>query len=156
MLGNTHIRQKLLFSYGIVLVLSISLGSSFIYIFVRERLTTGLESELNNTTTALLNMVKTAAAVSIKNHLRAVAEKNLEIINHCYDQQQHGHLSVAAAKNMAADLLLAQTIGESGYIYCMDSGGKVTVHPQEALIDTNVSDFAFVREQLARKSGYIE
>ncbi|WP_054692048.1 hypothetical protein [Desulfosarcina cetonica] len=75
MLNKIRIRHKLLISYSIVLILSISIGSSFIYIVVRDQITAGLESELQNTTTAILNMVKTAAAVSIKNHLRAVAEK---------------------------------------------------------------------------------
>jgi len=41
----------LLFSYSLVLILTISMGSTFIYFFVREKLTAGLESELNNTTT---------------------------------------------------------------------------------------------------------
>lgn len=156
MFRQFRIRHKLVISYSIVLILSIFLGSSFIYFFVRDKLTDSLESELNNTTTALLNMVKTAAAVSIKNHLRAVAEKNLEIIQHFYDQSQRGAMSSAAAQAMAANILLSQRIGESGYIYCIDSQGKVTVHPQAPLINTNVADFAFVREQLSRKIGYIE
>jgi PAS domain S-box-containing protein len=156
MFKQIRIRHQLVLSYSIVLVVSIFLGSSFIYFFVRDKLTAGLESELNNTTTTILNMVKTAAAVSIKNHLRAVAEKNLEIIRYFYDQSQEGALTPAAAQTMAANILLSQTIGDSGYIYCIDSRGKVTVHPQTALINTNVSDFAFIREQLSRKIGYIE
>ena len=151
-----RIRHKLVLSYSIVLIVSIFLGSSFIYFFVRDKLTASLESELNNTTTTILNMVKTAAAVSIKNHLRAVAEKNLEIIRYFYNQSRKGALTPSAAKAMAAQIMLSQTIGDSGYIYCVDSRGNVPVHPQTALINTNVSDFAFVREQLSRKSGYIE
>ena len=156
MLKNIAIRHKLLISYSVVLVLSLSIGSSFIYIFIRDKLTTRLESELKNTTTAILNMVRTAANVSIKNHLRAVAEKNLEIVNYFHGLAEKGQISDAEARTRAANVLLAQRIGDSGYIYCMDSAGKVTVHPQKPLIDTNVSDFAFVREQLARKNGYIE
>ena len=156
MFRQFRIRHKLVISYSIVLILSIFLGSSFIYFFVRDKLTAGLESELNNTTTTILNMVKTAAAVSIKNHLRAVAEKNLEIIRYFYNQSQDGTMTSSAARAMAAKILLSQTIGDSGYIYCIDSQGKVTVHPQPPLINTNVADFAFVREQLSRKIGYIE
>ncbi|BBO87931.1 cache domain-containing protein [Desulfosarcina ovata] len=156
MLNKIRIRHKLLISYSVVLILSISIGSAFIYMVVRDKITAELERELNNNTTAILNMVKTAAAVSIKNHLRAVAEKNLEIIRYFYDQTQNGRLIPTKARQMAAHVLLAQTIGDSGYIYCMDSVGRVKVHPQPALLGTNVADFAFVREQLARKIGYIE
>ena len=156
MFRQLRIRHKLVISYSIVLIVSIFLGSSFIYFFVRGKLTAGLESELNNTTTTILNMVKTAAAVSIKNHLRAVAEKNLEIIRYFYEQSQKGVMTSVDAQTMAANIMLSQTIGDSGYIYCIDSQGKVTVHPQTPLIDINVADFAFVREQLDRKIGYIE
>jgi len=146
----------LLFSYSLVLILTISMGSTFIYFFVREKLTAGLESELNNTTTAILNLVRTSVDVSIKNHLRAVAKKNIEIIQHFYDQQQKGLLSEPEAKERASEILLAQTIGDSGYIYCLDSAGNIPVHPQASLVGTNVSDFAFVKEQLALKKGYVE
>ena len=156
MLKNIRIRHKLLLSYSIVLILSISLGSGFIYMFVRKKLTTALESELKNTTTAILNMVRTAAAVSIKNHLRAVAEKDREIVSYFHHQARQGLISEAEARTRAANVLLSQRIGDSGYIYCLDSTGKVAVHPQKPLINTNVSDFTFVREQLARKEGYIE
>jgi len=100
--------------------------------------------------------VRTSVDVSIKNHLRAVAEKNIEIIQHFYDQQQKGLLSEPEAKERASEILLAQTIGDSGYIYCLDSAGNIPVHPQASLVGTNVSDFAFVKEQLALKKGYVE
>lgn len=40
-----------------------------------------------NATSAILNTVKTAISVSIKNHLRAAAEKNHDIVQHLYDLQ---------------------------------------------------------------------
>jgi PAS domain S-box-containing protein len=156
MLKNRKIRDKLLISYSLVLILSISLGCLSIYFFVRTKLTSALESELNNTTQAILNLVRTSVAVSIKNYLRAVAEKNMETIHFYYEQQQKGLLSEQEAKNRVTQLLLAQTIGDSGYIYCMDSIGNVLVHPQTALRGVNVADFGFVRQQLTRKKGYLE
>ncbi len=156
MLKNRKIRDKLLISYSLVLILSISLGSLSIYFFVRTKLTSALESELNNTTQAILNLVRTSVAVSIKNYLRAVAEKNMETIHFFYEQQQKGYLSEQEAKNRVTQLLLAQSIGDSGYIYCMDSSGNVLFHPQTALQGVNVADFGFVRQQLARKKGYLE
>ncbi|WP_306304003.1 cache domain-containing protein [Desulfosarcina cetonica] len=78
------------------------------------------------------------------------------MIRYLYDQSQEGTLTPEAARQMAARMLLAQTIGNSGYLYCIDSLGKVKVHPQPALLETDVSEFAFIQEQLARKIGYIE
>ena len=150
------IRHKLLISYSIVFILSISLGSIFIYLSVRENIKTRIERELNNSTKAILNLVSTSAAVSIKNHLRAVAEKNLELVHYYYKRSVNGALTREEAQKQVAELMLSQTIGKSGYIYCMSSTGVVTVHPQTTLINTNVSNFEFVKEQLHLKKGYIE
>jgi PAS domain S-box-containing protein len=151
-----RIRHKLLLAYSIVFILSISLGSTFIYLAVRQNIKTSIEGELNNATKAILSLVRTSAAVSIKNHLRAVAEKNLELINHYYEKSVAGVLTREQAQQQVAELLLSQTIGKSGYIYCMNSAGIVTVHPQNALINSDVSNFEFVKEQLRLKKGYIE
>ncbi|MCK5836468.1 MAG: AMP-binding protein [Desulfobacula sp.] len=70
-------------------------------------------------------MVKTSATVSIKNYLRAVAEKNREIVASIYQQTLDEDLTVSQAKQKAADILLSQTIGNSGYIYCVNSVGTV-------------------------------
>lgn len=156
MFRDMRIRYKLLISYAFVFTLSISLGSALIYLLVRDTIKANIESELNNNTNAILNLVQTSAAVSIKNHLRAVAEKNRDMVRHFYEAYQRGALTETAAKAKAAELMLSQPIGESGYIYCIDSAGVVRVHPQQALRGTSVSDFGFVQEQLKLKEGYIE
>ncbi len=156
MFKGLQIRYKLLICYSIIFIVSVSMGSAFIYLLVRENIKKNIESELNNTTNAILNLVQTSTAVSIKNHLRAVAEKNLEIVRYYYQQSQKGTLTPDQARESAAGVMLSQTIGESGYIYCVDSFGIVRVHPQDKLLNTDVSGFAFVKEQLKLKRGYIE
>ena len=151
-----RIRYKLLIGYSIIFILSISMGSGFIYLLVRENIKTNIESELNNTTNAILNLVQTSATVSIKNRLRAVTEKNLELVRYHYDLFIQGILSEEEAQERVTSILLSQTIGESGYIYCLDSSGIVRVHPQKALLNTDVSNHAFVRDQKKLKKGYIE
>ncbi|MFH0997370.1 MAG: histidine kinase, partial [Pseudomonadota bacterium] len=84
--NDLRIRFKLLIIYSAVFVLSLALVSLIIHSFVRKTLEKNIESELQNTTTTILNMVKTAADVSIKNHLRAVAEKNREVATYFHDQ----------------------------------------------------------------------
>lgn len=155
-LKNLRIRYKLLISYSLVIIFSLSLGSAHIYTFVRKSIAEKVENELNNSTETILNMVKTSAAVSIKNYLRAVAEKNRDITDHYYQRYLTGEMSEKTAKKRAAALLLSQTIGTSGYIYCMDSRGTVWVHPQKELDRVNVSGHEFVRRQMERKEGYLE
>lgn len=156
MLKIKRIRYKLLISYSVVFFFSISVGSLLIYHFVRSNIKTNIERELNNSTNSILNLVRTSATVSIKNHLRAIAEKNLELVRFYHQKSIQGDLTQEQAQKAVAELILSQTIGQSGYIYCIDSDGVVKVHPKSALVETSVHDFEFVREQLRHKRGYIE
>lgn len=156
MFALTKIRHKLLFYYTLLYAISLTVGFATVYVIIRDSLQKNIESELQNTTTAVYNLVQTAATVSIKNYLRGVAEKNVEIIGDLYRKSRQGQFTEAEARAKAVAVLLSQTIGESGYIYCLDSRGIVVVHPQQALIGTDVSDYPFVKDVLARKLGYLE
>ncbi|WP_319406349.1 cache domain-containing protein [uncultured Desulfosarcina sp.] len=154
--ADLRIRYKMLISYSAVFVLSFSIGSGIIYFFVKEAIETNIESELTTTTQTILNMVRTSAGVSIKNHLRAVAEKNREIAQHFYQQAQAGYFSMEEAKSRTRDVMLSQTIGKTGYIYCIDSHGVILIHPENALVHVDLSDYSFIADQKIRKVGYLE
>ena len=154
--ADLRIRYKMLISYSAVFVLSFSIGSGIIYFFVKQAIETNIESELTNTTQTILNMVRTSAGVSIKNHLRAVAEKNREIAQHFYQLALAGSFSMEEAKSRTRDVMLSQTIGKTGYIYCIDSHGVILIHPENALVHADLSDYSFIAEQKIRKVGYLE
>lgn len=153
MFGDKRIRHKLLFSYSLLYAISLSIGFASFYIVIRDTIKSNIESELQNTTTAIHNLVRTSATVSIKNYLRAAAEKNTEIIDSFYQQYKRGLISEAQAKEQAAQVLLSQTIGQSGYIYCLDSNGIVVVHPSQALLQTDVSEYSFVRDLIKKRKA---
>ncbi|MCP3930959.1 MAG: hypothetical protein GY705_17885, partial [Bacteroidetes bacterium] len=110
------IKQKLLYGYLLSFLVVITLGNMLLYIYVRTTIEDNIESELKNTTSTILNMVQAAIDASITNHLRATAEKNLEIINRIYSRQKAGKYTEEEAKNLAVDILGSQTIGKTGYI----------------------------------------
>jgi PAS domain S-box-containing protein len=153
---DLQIRYKLLLIFSGIFILSLTLASVVIHSFVRDTLKTNIESELQNSTTTILNMVKTATAVSIKNHLRAVAEINREVADYFYNQYRSGLLDENTARARAQEVLLSQTIGKTGYIYCVDSNGTIRVHPQKALLGVDLSPYLFIRDQMVRKTGYLE
>ncbi len=153
---DLKIRHKLLLGYSAIFILSSILASTTIYHFVRRVIEANIESELQNSTTAILNMVRNAANVSIKNYLRAVAEKNRDIADAYYQKFQRGELSSEQAKAMARQVLLSQTIGKTGYIYCLNSDGIIDSHPHAALLGTDLSGYAFIRQQKLNKVGYLE
>jgi hypothetical protein len=87
-----------------------------IYQFVKQAIEANIESELKNSTTALINMIKTAADASVRNYLRAAAIKNREIIIHIYQQYLDKLMTEEEAKKMAEKILLSQTIAKTGYM----------------------------------------
>ena len=154
--NNLSIRYKLLLGYSVVF-LFFSLLSCFIFFsIIRKTVETDIESNLNNSTKGILNTVQTTANASIKNYLRAVAEKNREIVAHLYQMSKEGQLTVEQAKERAASVLLSQHLGKTGYIYCVDSQGIIRVHPVAKLLGVDLTKYGFIREQLKNKVGYIE
>ncbi len=154
--SSLGIRFKFLISFSLIFFLSMLFCNLFIYVYVRNNIEARIESELTNSTRMIYNMVNTSVNVSIKNHLRAVAEKNLDIVRRLYDRSVSGDFTEAEARRRASDMILSQTIGSSGYLYCLDSDGRVTVHPSSPLIGTNVADHAFVEQMVAVRDGYLE
>ena len=153
---NFPIRYKMLLSYSTAFILSITISSAVIYSIVRDTIETNIESELKNTSAAILDMVQISASVAIKNHLRAVAEKNLEIVGYHYDLYLKGLLSEVEAQERAKGVLLSQQIGDTGYIACVSSDGIMKIHPRGELEGVDFSDRAFIKEMIRRKQGYIE
>ena len=151
--ADLRIRYKLLISYSAVFILSLTIGSVIIYHFVKATIESNMESELKNTTQTILSMVRTSAAVSIQNHLRAVAEKNREIARHFYEQAQAGTMPMPEAKALVEEIMLSQSIGTTGYIYCLDSDGVMVLHPEKALLGVDLSGHDFINRQKARKEG---
>ena len=154
--SDLRIRFKLLIIFSSVFFISLAIVSLIIHSFVRSTLENNIESELQNTTTTIRNMVKAAADVSIKNHLRAVAEKNREIVSYFHDQFLQGILNETTAISRAREVLLSQTIGKTGYIYCVNSNGIIEIHPKKGILGADLSEYDFILEQIHRKNGYLE
>ena len=154
--GDLRIRYKLLGAYCAIFVFSLSIGNAIIYHFVRRTIEGNIESELYNTTSSILNMVRNSAQLSIKNYLRAIAEKNRDVAEYYYHLYLNGQLNESQAMDRARKVLLSQPIGKTGYIYCLNSRGIIVNHPHKALMNADLSSYAFIREQIRRKVGYLE
>lgn len=148
------LRNKLLFGYLLTFLVSVVLGNLIILLVVHNTIETNTEKELINTNNIIMNMVKSASDASIKNHLRAVAEKNLEIVRHYHEEFRQGRISEQEAKNNASEVLLSQTIGKTGYIYGVDSKGILRVHPK--INGSDLSKYDFIRQQIQLREGYLE
>ncbi|BDQ38548.1 hypothetical protein SYK_29080 [Pseudodesulfovibrio nedwellii] len=156
MIRNMKIRNKMFVAYACAFLLIFSVVGIVIYALVTNIIQESIESELSRTTEMIQNMVHTTADVSIKNYMRAVAEKNLEEAKQLYRQVRRGRITEQEAKQRARESFLSQTIGTTGRIYCLDSDGIMVVHHKHSLLDVDLSGLPFVKEQIRRKTGYIE
>ncbi|MCG8686055.1 MAG: cache domain-containing protein, partial [Desulfobacterales bacterium] len=149
-------RNRLLLSFLLVFVPLILVSNALIYVQVQKILETGIEKELNQSTSFLTNLIQTSAHINIKNRLQAIAEKNFEIVEYYYSKHRSGLLSRQEAINTIEEIFLNQSIGISGYIYCINSKGDVIIHPNDKVQGTNISRFNFIKEQMQLKDGYLE
>lgn len=153
---NMKIRNKFITAYGaLILCCLVAVGGIFYY-SMRSLTEESIERELTGSTSSILTLVESSALSSTKNYLRAVAESNLDIVEVLYESFRRGEITEAEAKKRAAEMLLSQKIGRTGYIYCVNSDGVVVVHPKPGVLGQNVSSYEFVRDQIKGKLGYVE
>ncbi len=153
---NLPIRYKLLAAHLTILIGAALVGGVILYAVVQRVIEARIESELTNSTASIFKMVHTTVSVSIKNHLRGVTEKNYEIVDYFWKRHLNGELSREEAIERIREILLHQTIGQTGYIYCIDSQGTVVVHPHAPVEGSDLSSHAFIQKQMQQRNGYIE
>lgn len=147
---------KLFYTYSLIVLAAVLMVGMSAYYIAGKTIKQNIESKLSNATDSILSMVETTAQASIKNYLRAVAEKNHEIASFYHSRVQKGLISEQAAKQRLKEIFLSQTIGNTGYIYCLDSRGIAVMHPDPLVEDVDFSHFAFIQNQMQRKEGYLE
>jgi PAS domain S-box-containing protein len=153
--SDLKLSNKFLFFSLTTFVLAV-IVSGVIYYLVKQAILESIESELRNTTSTIQSLVTTATDVSIKNYLRAAAVKNRDIISHVYNRFERGELTESQARQRAEQLLLSQSIGSTGYVYCLSSQGTAVVHPRTDVEGKNFAKRGFIQKQIKRKTGYLE
>ena len=153
---DMRVRNKLFWAYSVAFTCAFTIAGMVIYSQVRAIIKQGIEQELLRTTESIASMVRTNASVSIKNYLRAVAEKNLDVARFLHREVERGNMTEGQAKLEAKRFFLSQKIGKTGFVYCLDSEGVMVVHPKRSLLDVDISGLSFARQQIAQKEGYLE
>jgi len=153
---NLSIRYKLFLAFAAVAIIVFTLSFTLLFFQVRKNLEISIREELSKSNQTITDMVETAATVSIKNHLRAIAEKNLEIVRHIHQDFLEDKITEHQARDRAVRTLLSQTVGETGYIYCLDSLGIAVVHPRKKVRGKSFAARNFIQTQIREKQGYLE
>ncbi len=154
--GNLRIRTKLFITYFSVFVLILAGSSALTYSLVKRSIDANISNQMNSALDSIHGMVVETADLIIQNHLRAIVEKRVEALGLHLDNVRRGYVTETMARVRAFKELTSETIGTSGYLYCLDSQGIVKAHPEPSLVGMDVSSRAFVKEQLKSGAGYLE
>lgn len=153
--GRLRIRNTLTITYSLIFIVIYLAASIAIYFQVRSIILNRLETELEESTSLLLESIRSATHVSIRSHLRTIAGANLDHVIDQYARFINGEVTDAEAKGIAARKLLSQKVGITGYIYVIDSDGTSLIHPSGGLPGSSYADRDFVQEMIRKKKGYM-
>lgn len=155
-LRGKSIGTRLVVGYSVLFLLVMSLVGGMSYLLVRGIVERDVRDELRVTTDSVAGMVRAATAASIRNRLRAIAEKNVQILSSLEAGVRSGKMTAREARRDARMILDSQTVGRTGYVYCLDSSGVVRLHPEKSVEGTDVSGREFVQRMQKLKQGYLE
>ena len=156
MMNRSRLSYKIFFTLSAV-IFSLFLVESWVsYSLVRSVVIRHLEENLQKTVTAVQELIETSADLAVRSYLRSIAEQDMNILRDLSAQSSEGKITIDEAKQRAKSILRAQRIGDSGYVYLINSSGDVVAHPFNSYEGTNLSDQQFIKEQISRKSGFLE
>ena len=154
--SRLRLKYKIFLGTMVFLMPVLILGNVAIYRIQRAEIEAQVESELATTNKSVVNLVRTATEASVRNYLRGLADFDRQQVSAIYRDFTEGRINEAEAKARARRILIGQKVGDTGYVYVLDSKGKVLIHPNDRVEGTDVSGQAFVRDQMARRNGYLE
>lgn len=138
--------KKLLLIFISVFLSVVSAIMIFNYLIVKNNTENLVKDELKASTDLIYEMMDNAYE-DFTLTLTNISKNNLDIANQLYDSNP------ANAKNLLPQILLSQSFGKSGYIYCIDSSGTIKIHPKKELIGTNIIRHDFAKKTVELKNG---
>lgn len=156
--------KNLGFSIKIMLILGLSsiiiilgIGLTTYFKFKRD-LEKRAEQEMVQANDSTHNLIETAISTTVKNYLKALAEKTRELVKHNYNLYINGKISEQEAYQRSKEIILDPEfvkIGKTGYMSGISANdGVLEIHPRSP--GTNASNYKFMQYAMAEKNGYID
>ncbi len=153
---NLSVKKKIVFGFLMIIVVCFLILGFFSYSYTERIIKRMALREMVNIEKLAFEQITIAAEVSKKNYLKSIAENNKKIAQEFYRRYQVGQLSEAEAKRRLKAVFALQKIGQTGYIYVLNSQGVLTYHPKPGLTGRDLSQHDFIKTQKKQKVGYVE
>jgi signal transduction histidine kinase/HPt (histidine-containing phosphotransfer) domain-containing protein len=156
LIDGLTVRAKLVLVSMTSVVLVAGIGGAWMMHTAKDTLARQIDSDLHRSAELMTSLVMRTSDANVQSYLLGIAAKNAEILTMLQNRVQSGEFSLKKAQACARDLLLAQHIGDTGYIYAIDSSGVMRVHPNQAMVGADLSQNELFKRQNREKFGYIE
>jgi methyl-accepting chemotaxis protein len=153
------IRTKMFLVFGCSVFFIVSILSVSLYLFIESKVKSELDSAITNTISAVKESMGGLEDIAIKNYLRAITEKDKDVVSNFYGQFEKGEISKEALKQKASEIVLSKKIGATGYVAGVSSKGILTIHPKAEGVNISKASFWPKVQALLEnetKSGYLE
>ena len=155
-LRNASVRIKLIGINAILLLLLFCMGGGFTYLFVSHIFLERVESRIRLASGMVAGNMEFAGEMALRSYLKAQAETILGVVQALYSESLRKGHGMEEARRRAAEFLAAQTVGKSGYIFCLDDQGKPVFRPRSWQSGAEDGQEAILRRMLETGNGYIE
>ncbi|NJB67617.1 PAS domain S-box-containing protein [Desulfobaculum xiamenense] len=153
---RTSIAFRFFVAFAAIFIVALGSVAATLELSLRHTDRLRLDAELEHCASSIVTLVRTTSSTAVKENLRTVAEEQLRILNILFNRAAQGELTEAEAQKRAHDILRNHRIGPTGYIHILTGRGKVVLHPRKEIEGRDASALPFIREQLRRKTGYLE
>jgi len=155
-LPGKSIRNRFLFPVFFILLTSFVVEAFVIQYISKKQIRQSLDIQLEYAAHEVHDLLMTSQRTSIKSYLRGITETNLNSIQALYDAADSDVRDTEYFKNSVRQILLSQSIGKNGYLYVLDSNGKIVFHPVPDMNDVDVSEYKFIQQQMVEKEGFLQ
>ncbi len=156
MFTNYSFTKKLILILGVISLLTSMLVGLSSYYLIKSSILTNIKKELKQYTSFTNNYVATSINVTVRSYLKSVAESNRRELEYYYNEWQNGNMALEQAREEIVKITLEKKIGEKGYVYYLDTLGRVRLHPEFSWINKDLSELDWVKEKIGTREAFIE
>ncbi|MEA3333698.1 MAG: cache domain-containing protein [Pseudomonadota bacterium] len=141
----------------IIILLITQIKSTTVNRLISSEIEQMSDANLKNLAQGIYETIDTATDNAVKSTCLEIAKNAKQGVTYFYNKFKVGELSEAEAKKEAANFLLSQQVGKTGYVYVISNGGLFLVHPNKSIIGTDATKYDFIKTQLSMGgAGFIE
>jgi methyl-accepting chemotaxis protein len=157
MIGFKTLTGKLSIGSTVPFILVMAVAGFVSLVILEKEINREAERNLGNLVELAAGLAEKEVEVSIKNYLRATAEKNKDLLAFYQGKVEKGVLSREEALRRSREIFLDPDygrIGATGYLAGVSSRGVLAIHPKSE--GTDASGHDFMKQAMEMKNGYLE